>query len=709
MNKSLLTLITLISLSLILSNKVLAQEINDSISYPTLNQKTKSEAFNKGLIVDPLQLIQGISPGASISKKGSDPNVFNSVSYRGNSTYYSGGVLYVIDGVIGASPNLISPEDIESFEILKDAVSIARYGSKGMEGVVVIKTKRNKTDKKLSVDFNSYLSLNQTSKRMDLLSASQLRSFIEKNELNFEDGGESTDWQDEIFRNTVAQNYSIAVQGRLDNTGYRVSLNYQNNPGIVLGSNRSNTGLSLNVNHSALNNRLNLNFSSSISTPNGKTIPYYYGTNGSNIFYQAFTHNPTDPIYESDGVSYAQSIRAFEYYNPLPIIEYIKNTYSSRNMNLSLGAEYKIFKGLNINVNAGYSFNDNQRAIDEDLYLAYYWYNEADKSFTEEINDKETLNLEYALKYNISLSDKHHFEVQAVFQHHSTFFEEKSSNLEFFDSEFSPISSSRYFEQTRNINSFIGKIDYNFKNRYFVSAIVNNEFYKYQSEYYNIFGENYTGDMGNPFKTSNLFYGINLGWSIHNESFMKGLTLINKLELIGSYGIFGNTYPYEATYFSSTQDINDLDVEKTAEYSLGLNFGLWEKRINGSIIYYDRKLNDGILQFSVPVPPYQYPFVYKNGLVLKNQGLEFSLNTTPFENEKIKWSSDLYFHSNSNIFPDEGLNSSLHNKTEYFNYYGIQYPLKIKKEGSPFPSFYPPFMLGKPMMEEYFTITLRET
>ncbi|MFW6369988.1 MAG: TonB-dependent receptor plug domain-containing protein, partial [Bacteroidota bacterium] len=191
-----------------------AQKCDSLLNDPFVEIKNQDD-FNRGFIADPLQLISGKSAGVSITKKGSDPNIPQSIFIRGISSNFSEDPLYIIDGIWDADPQFLIPDEIETFGILKDGVSKAAYGSRGMNGVIIINTKSTFGEKPLSIDFNTYMSLNTVSKRMDLLSATELRGFVKDNDLNFDDGGSNTDWQDEIFRSTLAQNYNLSLYGQI--------------------------------------------------------------------------------------------------------------------------------------------------------------------------------------------------------------------------------------------------------------------------------------------------------------------------------------------------------------------------------------------------------------------------------------------------------------------------------------------------------------
>ncbi len=178
-----------------------------------------SDELNQGVLTDPVQAMQGKIAGVSINKKGGDPNAGFSVKIRGSSGFDSNtNPLYVVDGVPGVDPTTIAPEDIASFNVLKDASSTAIYGSRGANGVIIIQTKKGTRGEAANIDFNSYVSLDRVANRLDMLSADQMRDYVAENDLNFSDGGANTNWQDEIYRTGLSQNYNLAASGGTENT-----------------------------------------------------------------------------------------------------------------------------------------------------------------------------------------------------------------------------------------------------------------------------------------------------------------------------------------------------------------------------------------------------------------------------------------------------------------------------------------------------------
>jgi len=679
MNKKIIISLIAISQFTFNVNAILAQEKVDSTIKPTFNQTISTEKYKKGGVIDPFLLFTGEATGVSLNKKGSNPNVFNTALIRGISSNYSPGVLYIIDGVYGANPSLILPDEIESMEVLKDVASTAKYGSQGFSGVIIIKTKSCNEEKKISINFNSFLSLNTPAKKLDLLSAKEYRTLAKNyNDPDFIDGGSTTDWQDEIFRNTVTQTYDLAVSGKLNNTGYRVSIFRQDNPGIVMGSEMENTGINMRLTQNAIQNRLKINASASIVNPKRNITPSYSSGNDDNIFYQTFMHNPTDPVYNPDG-TFNQSHRDFNYFNPMPIIKYTKNTSNAKNYNINLAADYTIINGLNFNINLGYLLYNNDSEYNQSSNAFSGYKDEASSISTY---DNRSFNIETGLTYCKDFGEDHKLSINVGYANRN--WEDKSFNH--YTSTGLDLKISN--KENRYLNSIVGQVEYSFKQRYFLSALVTKESSKYKP------GENYSNQIASSVKHNNMYPAFTAGWKLKNEPFMKNIGFINDLTVKGSYGIIGNVQGDFLKYQLFLIGFECFKTEKMEEFSLGLDFGLWKNRLSGSINYYERNAKNAIAPIILPAPPFPIDLTQDNGAWFKNKGIEVTINAQPVEKKNFRWISSLSFFSNKNelvsnrTMPSNGLS------TGYFSNGSIVFSTQLIKPGNPITVFYLPEMVG---------------
>ncbi len=303
-----------------------------------------SEEFNKGVISSPGQLLQGKVPGLNITKSG-DPNGSPAVILRGPSTLREGGAqepFYVIDGIPGASIDLVAPDDIVSIDVLKDASSTAIYGSRASNGVIIITTRRAKMGQ-TRLTYDGYVGVEKVSKRIDVLTGDELRAYLEKNGQSLipakNNPGANTNWQDEVQRASISHNHNIAFGGGTDKTLYGGSINYLDNPGIMKGTSLKRYILRANVEQKAFNDRLRLG----LSLVN--TVTKQQNIDGL-VFQNMLKYLPTVNVRQPDG-SYTEDFsQTRSYYNPVSLIE--NNIYDAK-VKTFLGsalAEVKILKGL---------------------------------------------------------------------------------------------------------------------------------------------------------------------------------------------------------------------------------------------------------------------------------------------------------------------------------------------------------------------------
>ncbi|NJM94013.1 MAG: TonB-dependent receptor plug domain-containing protein [Cytophagales bacterium] len=292
-----------------------------------------AKELNGGVLTDPIQGLQGKAAGVNMHPKaGARPNAGFAVQIRGQSGFTSGtGPLFVVDGVPGVDPTTIAPEDIESFNVLKDASSTAIYGSRGANGVVMITTKGTGKGG-VTVDLNSYVSIDQVNKRLDLWTADDMRKYVAENGIDFNDGGANTDWQSEIFRTGMSQSHNVAVTGGNENSFFRASLTHADWKGVIKGSDKERTTVRLSGTQKALNDRLTIE--SNVAGTFEKNNYVSYGGDGPNdVLYQAYQRNPTDPVYDPnynpetdrEYQKYYELQRDFNYWNPVALIDHIQN------------------------------------------------------------------------------------------------------------------------------------------------------------------------------------------------------------------------------------------------------------------------------------------------------------------------------------------------------------------------------------------------
>ena len=320
-----------------------------------------SADFNSGVLTDPIQAMQGKASGVVITKKGGNPNDAFSVQIRGAGGLLTGSSpIYVIDGIPGVDPTTVPAEDIESFNILKDASSTAIYGSRGANGVIIITTKKgSSTGGKSTINVNSYISMDQVAKRLDLLSASDIRSFITRNNLSQVDAGGNTDWQNEIYRNGFTQNHNISIGGGNEKSNYRISGTWSDFQGVVKGTDKQRFTTNANITQKLLNDKLVVD--GNLSATFEENQYQDFGGNGpTDVMYQAFQRSPLQPVTNADGTYYENTPYGFQYFNPVAIINNIQNQRSAKRIRTNGSAQYEILPGLKAKLNGAYTRDDSE-------------------------------------------------------------------------------------------------------------------------------------------------------------------------------------------------------------------------------------------------------------------------------------------------------------------------------------------------------------
>ena len=204
----------------------------------------KADDLNVGVYTNPAQLLQGKVAGLNITTNG-DPNGTPSITLRGASSLRGGAMspYYVVDGIPGVDIALVSPDDIESIDVLRDATATAIYGSKAANGVIIVTTKKGKNTDRTNVTYSGYVAFDNILKTLDMATADDLRQFAKTNSRELYDLGANMDWQEEVLRTALTHNHNININGGNTRTTYMASLSYMDREGIVKGTSRENINI----------------------------------------------------------------------------------------------------------------------------------------------------------------------------------------------------------------------------------------------------------------------------------------------------------------------------------------------------------------------------------------------------------------------------------------------------------------------------------
>jgi TonB-linked SusC/RagA family outer membrane protein len=645
------------------------------IGYTTQKKSDKTGAvshvdakeLNQGRLSDPIQALQGKAAGVNISKQGGDPNAGFSVNIRGASSLTAGtGPLFIVDGVQGVDPTTLNPDDIESYNVLKDAASTAIFGARGSNGVIIITTKGSTLGRTAvpttSVEYSGFVSFDEVARRLDFLDGDQMRQFAEETGRTFQDNGANTDWQDEIYRTGFSHLQTLAFSGNSESGGYRASVSANQIQGVLKGSSKDRYIGRLNLTQKAFDGRLTMSARLSGTIENNDFVTYGGGIDPKNVIYQAFRRSPTDPVLDENG-EFFETDRSFQYFNPAAIINDIENERVAKRLLGNFRLDLEILKGLTGSVNLGYIRNDDESFYFEPSFTpsnqtqgfgrrSYTNYEnrliETTLSYVKDLKGGHFLNLIGGHSYQVEVFDG--FAAQGKNAQSDLVTSNNLGTLLLLE----PGSISSYKGENLLASIFASAI-YDFDKKYFAKVT-------FRRDGSSKFGKN--NEWG-------VFPSISLGWDIMREPFMPDNLPLNQLKLRASYGITGNqNIPSNVdavlfrnagtainpetgeTVFSFERegDLNnnpDLKWEENQELNLGLDFGFFDNRVSGSIEYYRKKTVDLIYPYFVPKPPNIGTRTYANVGEIENNGIEVTLQSFVVSQENLSWKTIATFSSNT--------------------------------------------------------------
>lgn len=307
----------------------------------------KPEDFNVGTFTSPAQVLQGKVPGLLVSTNNSNPNATPSVTLRGASTLRTGEAAepyYVIDGVPGASLSFVSPDDIESIDVLRDASATAIYGSKASNGVIIVTTKKGKAGQ-TSINYSGYIAVDKVAQYIDMMNASQYRQYVLDNGFSLEpydDRGADTEWQREVERTGVSTNHNVSIIGGSEKTKYNMSINYFNNDGVIKGTDMARYIGRGYVETKALEDRLSLSFNVNASMTNQNDVPQ-------GVYDAMHYYLPISPVKTEEGEWFENTSRS-GYVNPVSLIEESTIYTKTKWLQAHVKGQYQILPGLNYNL-----------------------------------------------------------------------------------------------------------------------------------------------------------------------------------------------------------------------------------------------------------------------------------------------------------------------------------------------------------------------
>lgn len=632
----------LVSVLFILSNGLIGQE-NQNSTVDTLKaaKVVDSKGHNKipesGFIPGQHQimsLINGMVPGLGIYKIGSDPSTQPRTVIRGLSSIHNNGeVLYVVDGIPCADPSYLSVEDIASIEVLKNLSETVFWGSRGANGVILINTKRPDENRRLNVRFSNQMMFEQPSKKLDYLTAKEFKAYNRAHEqpdtywsdpVKYDFGAE-TDWQDEIFRNTVSELANLSMDGAYNGWHYGASFSVNQRNGIIRYSNSRQFSGNVNLGKSFLKDRIKINTRLFGSSYNTKSPIYYYGTGPLSLMY-CTSINPTWPVYTKYNDPFVEPV-IFSVSNPNDIFSSISNTNQITNWASNTQIEVQLSEALKMVVQGGYHSYSGESKKKYDGSIDYLWNRTFGENYYEE---KSVGNINPSLQYEKTFGKEHSHKIGGTlgWDYLRTRNWDKSHT---YDESISSIEDSDPEEYLNKFNTFQSGISYSFDSAIFVDVKLVYE------------QLNYSGNF-----TSHLLPAFNLKWDLKQTGILRNLTFISYLDLHAGYG--------KSAYSMSNQVLIETEKkivsEDRQEYVFGGMIGFLDGRIKLNIDYYNRQTNEMLnssprmIMISDDVF-YVYNSYYNWGSV-SNKGIEAILSLDFINKGAFHWNSDICFAANKN-------------------------------------------------------------
>jgi TonB-linked SusC/RagA family outer membrane protein len=625
--------------------------------------------------------LQGQAAGVQVTNTSGMPGSSPSIRIRGHgSLQTTNSPLWVIDGYIGGDINSVSPEDIESIEILKDASSTAIYGARGGNGVILVTTKRGQSNKN-RINFSYYHTVQNVSKYMDLLNREEyctlknralvtdlFPEFFTQGQV---DGTEpingyiaDTDWQKEIFRTANVNYYNFSVSGGSEKTNYALSANYREEDGIIYDSDFKRSGVRLNLDHQ-FSDKIHVGVTTNAYRTEGNsfgvTTGWSLGSAGG-----ALTSFPYYPLYDSMG-GYFKGDPAWD--NPRLAAEGQKNNSITSSVMGNVFLTYEIIKGLTLkaDIAGDYRNSQNNQFVTADL-----WGATATRGLARGIISDGNTNRwigGFTAHYEKQLAENHL--IKALFGVEQQVVNSNSNSMESWEigrESFLWYNMSAFTQANHSISSgasgsvfqsVFGRVDYNFLNRYIVEATVRRD------------GSSKFG----PKEKWGTFPSASAAWKLSEEDFIKNLGIFDHLKLRVSWGISGNDnislYQWlprmavgnnrsnanfgavggsggDASWIgSSIWEIPNESVhwEEHAQTDIGLDFGFMNNRLRLTLDLYNRNTTE--LLWNYPLPLYtgygdgwnaSTVNVTSNVAAMNNKGFEAVLGADIVVQGNFRWS-----------------------------------------------------------------------
>jgi len=619
-----------------------------------------SKDFNKGAITSPQELLMGKSAGVVITTAGGAPGSGATIRIRGGSSLSAtNDPLIIIDGVPLDSRSLsgmgnplasVNPNDIETFTVLKDASATAIYGSRASNGVILITTKRGKVGSALKITYDGNVSVSSPIKYVDVYSGDEFRKMAWDHKELYDINGfsrlgnENTNWQKEIFRTSVSTDHNLSLSGAYKTMPYRVSVGHTIQNGILTNTDMQRTTLSVSADPSFLEDHLKV-------TVNAKALNIDNNYGNTDAIGSAVSMDPTKPVMNGNtrfGGYYTWTIDGTPNgretgfgSNPVAQANLRDNKANGKRIIANVQADYKFkqIPGLRANLNLGLDYTKTKGHDNTDTIAS--WQRRGVWGQIRNYNGKYSNKLlDFYLNYTKDLKQlSSKVDVTAGYSWNHIRRDEDRLQVSIVDAMHPrvPASDSAATATESYLVSFFGRLNYTLLDRYMITFTMRD-------------------DGSSRFSKANrwgLFPSAAFAWKIKDEFFLRDVKALTELKLRLGWGVTGqqniqdNDYPAQAQYRSSLSGYSyqfgnmfyqtlrpnaydeNIKWESTTTQNAGLDFGLFNNRITGSIDVYKRVTDDLLNRISIPNGSNFSNVLLTNVGSLENKGAEFSLNVRP--------------------------------------------------------------------------------
>jgi len=661
------------------------------------------------------EALQGKLAGVQITVADGQPGAAADIYIRGRTSItQSGSPLYIVDGVqLDNALNVLSPQDIESIDVLKDAASTSIYGARGSNGVVIITTKGGRnTNGRTTVAYNNSIGIQQLPKELPVMDPFD---FVEFQYERSKFGGDTSvigryyhtgdpysridsfrqvpnvDWQNKLFGgNAFMQTHNVSASGGTKQTQYNLSVTYNNQDGILKFTNYKRGLVNFRFDHQAsdkLKVGFNVRYNNNVISGQGTTDPGSAGLNNMRqiVRYQPLLLPGQDDEYFDPNQYTATNSNGLALINPLKLLSSEYRRRSNNVLNLNMNVSYTIISNLTIRSVVGVDFNNLTSRLFDDTATANARANGGNQAIASVTTGSiRTINNSNVLEYsNRSLfGSKHSLNVlvgQETYQTYTTasFLElhgipvgtspqQAFANYTLAQSILQPTASE---VPVQNL-SYFGRISYNYKGRYFATA-------NFRADGSSIFG---------PLHKWGYFPSGSVAWRISDENFMKEQNVFTDLKLRASYGSVGNNRitPYSFgnffasgrpyylnegfTFGSATAGLGNPNLQWESQISrnIGLDASLLRGRLNLTTDFYINTTSNLLLNNTIPTNS-GYTSQFQNVGSTQNTGLEVTATGTIMQTRKFRWTGNFNISFNKNIIKSLGAQQQFVTNSGYFN------------------------------------------